>query len=278
MQLKRKLYYTLPPELRLGVRKAYYLPADIWKTLTGKRHKYEPLKGDIYIGSGDFIAQGLFHLDLLKKHLDLQPEDSVLDIGSGLGRTAVALTGFLNAKGKYEGFDVVEKGVKWCKQKINRDYPNFNFNYVPLKNDLYNRNTLDAQQFVFPYGNDMFDKVFLFSVFTHMSVEEIDNYLHEIKRVLKPGGLCLSTFLIYSEENEDWVANNRDFSFPVKKNGYRLMSDTVKSANICLQRSYLDDLLRDAELITIKTIEGNWKKSDFKEAGNQYQDMLVIKA
>lgn len=278
MQFKRKLYYSLSPEQRLTIRKLYYLPIDIWNSITGQRHKYEPLKGDTYIGSGDFIETGLAHLNLLKKQLDLQAEDAVLDIGSGIGRTAVALTGYLNSNGSYEGFDVVEKGVKWCNQRIKNDYPNFNFTYVPLKNDLYNKHIEEAQKFAFPYSDDSFDKVFLFSVFTHMSVAEIAHYLREIKRVLIPGGLCLATFLIYSDKNEEKISRNKHFSFPIKKEGYRLMSHSVQSANICLHDTFLDKLIDWAELIKVKTLEGSWKGNGSGCQDNLYQDIVIIKA
>lgn len=278
MKLTRKIYYKLSPKLRFAVRKAYFLPIDIWETIIGKRHKYEPHKGEIFIGSGDFIKQGVHHLDLLKKHLNLQPENAVLDIGSGIGRTAVALTKYLNSKGKYEGFDVVEKGVKWCNKKIKKDFPNFNFIYVPLQNDLYNTHKKKAQNYQFPYNNNSFDKVFLFSVFTHMTISEIAQYLKEIKRVLKPGGECLATFFIYTTQNEKMIADkNNQFSFPVNKGNYRLMNDEVKSANIALKNNLLDELIKQAELIKIKTIEGWWKNNIQKQNDNDYQDLVLIK-
>ncbi|HNL40175.1 MAG TPA: class I SAM-dependent methyltransferase, partial [Saprospiraceae bacterium] len=119
----RKLYYALPPGLRLLARKLYYLPVDVWASVSGKRGRYEPPRGDIYIGSGDFIQQGRHQLDLLQRYIDLQAADAVLDVGSGIGRTAVALTTFLNLEARYEGFDVVEKGVAWCNATIRRDFP-----------------------------------------------------------------------------------------------------------------------------------------------------------
>lgn len=195
MQLKRQIYYKLTPEMRFVLRKLFYLPLDTWETLTNKRQKYEPPKGLIYIGSGNFIAQGLRHLELLKKYLYLKPDDDVLDVGCGIGRTAIPLTSYLSHKGSYEGFDVVEKGVKWCNKKIKKDFPNFNFTYVPLRNDLYNNFKETAHSFKFPYEDNSFDKIFLFSVFTHMLVDEIANYLSEIKRVLKPGGYVYQLFL-----------------------------------------------------------------------------------
>lgn len=275
-QFKRKIYYQLSPKMRLLVRKAFFLPIDLWNTLKGKRHKYEPMKGDIYIGSGDFIQQGLHHLDLLKTHIDLQPNDRVLDIGSGMGRTAVALTSYLTQEGRYEGFDVVEKGVKWCNNKLKRDFSNFNFKYVPLNNNLYNNNKEEAENFKFPYEDNSFDKVFLFSVFTHMTVEEIENYLFEIKRVLKPGGLCLSTFFLYDSNIEQWVAQNQDFSFPVDKGNFRLMNDQVQSANIALNTDLLQELIAETDLRKEKMVEGFWKKGIDSTPDNDYQDIVVL--
>lgn len=277
-QIQRKLYYKLSPFMRIVVRKVFYFPFDVWKKITGARHKYEPPKGDIYIGSGDFIEQGIHHLELLKNHLRLKPEDAVLDVGSGIGRTAVALTEYLTIKGRYEGFDVVEKGVRWCNTKIKKDFPNFNFIYVPLHNDLYNDSKVKAEKFKFPYPDNSFDKVFLFSVFTHMSVTEIANYLCEIKRVLKPEGLCLSTFFIYTTKNEEMIANNNHFMFPINKGDYRLMSNIVKSANIALKDVLLDKLIVQAELERLKTIDGSWKKDIFKHKDNDFQDIVILKA
>lgn len=278
MNLQRSIYYKLAPKMRLFVRKVFFFPVDIWETITGKRHKYEPPRGDIYIGSGDFIKQGMHQIVLLKEYIKLKPEDAVLDVGSGIGRTAVALTEYMTTKGRYEGFDVVEKGVKWCKKKITKDFPNFNFIYVPLYNDLYNSSTGKAQNFKFPYEDNSFDKVFLFSVFTHMGVNEIGNYLCEIKRVLKSGGFCLSTFYIYTSKNEKIIANNNHFSFPFKKGNYRLMSNEVQSANIALKEELLDELLEQAKLEKLKTIEGFWKKDILNHDDNDFQDIVILKA
>lgn len=278
MSLLRNIYYRLSPGMRLIGRKIVFSPVDIFNTVIGKRHKYEPPKGDIYIGSGDFVLRGVHQLELLKSYINLRPEDSVLDIGSGIGRTAVALTQYLNKNGKYDGFDVVEKGVKWCNKKIKKDYPNFNFIYVPLKNDLYNNRKREAQNFKFPYKDNSFNKIFLFSVFTHMSVKEISHYLCEIKRVLKPGGLCLATFFIYTSLNEEMIASNNGFSFSVKCGNYRLMSNKVKSANIALKDELLDELLLKSKLKKIKTIEGFWKENIAKNNLIDFQDIVILKS
>ncbi|MEL6925652.1 MAG: class I SAM-dependent methyltransferase, partial [Bacteroidota bacterium] len=240
----RKIYYSLSPELRLTARKVLFAPLDFWESVTGRRHPYQPPRGAIYIGSGDFIAQGKHQLDLLRRYAELQPEHAVLDVGSGIGRTAVALTDYLNSEGRYEGFDVVEQGVRWCQQKIGRDFSNFKFRYVPLHNDLYTSTGQRAAQFSFPYADNQFDCVFLFSVFTHMQLEEVAHYLKEIGRVLKPGGRCLSTFFYYNDACEAQIsAGNNGFFFPEKRDTYRLMDAKVKSANIAFHESVLKEML-----------------------------------
>lgn len=272
----RDVYYSLSPSLRFFARKIYFFPIDFIEGITGRRGKYTPRKGDIFIGSGDFLSQGEHQVDLLKRYATLQPSDFVLDIGSGIGRTAIPLTRFLSEKGRYEGFDVVEKGINWCNKKIKPDFPNFNFMYVPLNNDLYNTSENRASEFIFPYSDREFDKAFLFSVFTHMMVGEIDHYLSEIARVLKPGGKCLSTFFVYNNHTEEMIANQKKFFFPVKKQGYRLMHEQVKSANIALAENTLKSMVAEKPLRIKKIIEGYWKESINENSENSFQDIVVF--
>jgi SAM-dependent methyltransferase len=273
----RKLYYLLSPNLRLFARKLYYLPVDIYESITGQRGKYEPRKGDIYIGSGDFVSQGHHQVDLLKKFIALKVSDSVLDIGSGIGRTAIPLTAYLGNDGRYEGFDVVEKGVIWCNKTIKKDFPNFNFTYVALNNDLYNNSLQKAKEFTFPYQDKEFDKSFLFSVFTHMQVEDIDHYLAEIARVTKSGGLCLATFFLYDEQREEAISNQANFNFPVKKDGYRLMDAQVKAANIAISMDKLNAMIEGNPLKIVKIVNGHWNAKVSKTNENTFQDVVIIK-
>jgi len=259
-------------------RKAFYLPIDLWTKVTGKRHKYEPPQGDIYIGSGDFIAQGKSQLNLLKQHIALSPSDNVLDVGCGIGRSAAALTDYLSSDGSYKGFDVVEKGITWCQNKITKDFPNFTFKYVPLNNDLYNTKLTSALDFTFPYPDNSFDKVFLFSVFTHMPLPEIEHYLAEIKRVLKPNGKCLSTFFIYDSKNEDYISNdqNTGFTFPVKKEGYRFMDAKVISANVAVDSAVLSQIANKLNFPITNSISGYWRHDVSQNDEIIFQDIVVF--
>jgi ubiquinone/menaquinone biosynthesis C-methylase UbiE len=274
----RKIWYNLSANQRFLIRRLYYFPSDFKDTITGKRHKYVAPRGYIYTGSPAsselYLKQGQQQVGLLKQFVNLKPEDQVLDIGSGVGRTAIALTEYLNEKGGYCGFDAVEEGVKWCNKTIGKDFSNFKFDYVPLDNDLYNKSDIKADDFVFQYEDEQFDKVFLFSVFTHMMVNEIENYLKEIKRVLKPGGMCFTTLFYYNEENENYIASMENFNFPVAKDGYRLMSDKVKSANIAISELKLEAMISASGLTKVTTVDGFWKDKD--KGKIEYQDILVL--
>lgn len=277
----RNIWYSLSAEQRFFIRRLYYLPKDTFDAVTGKRHKYVPPRGYIYTGSPanavDYLKQGQHQLELLREFAGLEPNHTILDIGSGIGKTAIALTGYLNNAGAYEGFDVVEKGIDWCNSKIGKDFKNFNFKYIPLFNDLYNTATLKASEFIFPYKDNAMDVAFSFSVFTHMQIEEIQHYFEQIHRVLKPGGICLSTFFLYDDASEAAISGNRDFSFPVKKEGYRLMSDQVKSGNIAIHKNKLFQMLSIAKFEQVKIIEGFWKDETRDFSKKEYQDIVVFK-
>ena len=151
----RKIYYTLPASLRFTVRRMVYLPQDIWNNLFGKKELMPP-KGLIFTGSGDFIELGNKLVNSLKEHCNLEPNHSVLDIGSGIGRVAIPLTTYLESKAEYHGFDVIELGVTWCQNNITKKYQNFTFKYVPLLNDLYRDNGADAATYKFEYPKNHF--------------------------------------------------------------------------------------------------------------------------
>lgn len=273
----RRVYYAMTPRTRRMVRRVVFLPVDTWDWLAGARAKGVPARGRIFTGSGNFVAQGRSQLRYLMELAGLKEDHSVLDVGSGIGRTAIALTGYLRKDAVYEGFDVVKSGVDWCQGNITRNYPNFKFKHVDLENDLYNRIGRGADSFEFPYPSSFFDVVFLFSVFTHMDKNEIGNYLSEINRVLKQGGRCLCTFFIYDERSEETVAKELgSFSFPIAGDGVRFMDRTVKSANVAIEEHTLRAMVSDSGLRWLRTCPGYWKDSSVKDMGYDFQDMVVL--
>ena len=280
-QFLRDFWYGLSSNQRFQIRRLYYLPIDLIDRLLGKTHKYVPSRGQIYTGSPasatEYLKQGVLHLEHLKNHINLQPNDYVLDIGSGVGRSAIALSTYINKDGSYDGFDVVKQGVDWCNNGLGKDFSNFNFKYVPIFNDLYNTSELKATEFQFPYKDLSFSKVFSVSLFTHMQIEEIQHYFHEIHRVLKHGGQCFSTFFFYDETDEAHVANLKDFGFLYKKENYRLMNEDVKSGNIAIHKTKIKQMLQQANLELVDIVDGYWKGQNADNSKKEYQDILVFK-
>lgn len=141
---------------------------------------------------------------------------------------------------------------------------------------MYKSNGQNADKFIFPYQSNSFDTVLLMSVFTHMSVEEIKNYLSEIYRVLKPGGKCLSTFFYFDELTLSMMKENKtDIAFGVDMGNYLLIDKHVKSANICIQFNYLVEMINSSGLTISKKIDGYWRQFE-NQLGNDYQDILVF--
>ena len=235
----RKLYYRMPVSWRLFARRMYYLPLNTLDAWTGRRPALTPPRGLIFVGSGDFRKQGEDMLRQCCELTGLQPHHAVLDIGCGIGRLAVALTTFLENPGFYRGFDPMRTGIDWCNKHIGKAYPHFQFDWIPLNNDLYTQQGADARHLQFPYPDASFDRIYLFSVFTHMLPDEIHRYWQEIARVLKPKGQCLATCFVWDPEWEQ--SPNPSFPFPYGFQHYRLMDKQVVSANVALTDNWLMD-------------------------------------
>jgi SAM-dependent methyltransferase len=271
LSISRKFYYALPPAWRFAARRLYYLPLDTWEVVTGQREGLTPPRGMIYTGSGDFRRSGEQSVELFKKLCGLQPQHSVLDIGSGIGRIAIPLTRFLNEKGSYEGFDVVKKGVDWCQERITNRFPNFHFQYISLENDLYRSDGGSASNFRFPYPDASFDFAVANSVFTHMLPPEVDNYLGELRRVLRPGGVAYLTFFVY-DTTTVWPTG---FDFPHDYGHYRLMDDEVKSANVAFEEANLRSMATKHGLKVRDMHYGFWRGLPKAECPD-FQDIVIV--
>ena len=131
----------------------------------------------------------------------VKPGTHVLDVGCGLGRVAHSLAGYLDT-GSYTGIDVTKSSIDWCSEHY-AGFKNFRFIHADLSNSHYNRpDASSAAQYVFPVESDKFDFIWSTSLFTHMQIDEIDNYLGEMARVAKPGAMIWNTYFILDEINE----------------------------------------------------------------------------
>jgi ubiquinone/menaquinone biosynthesis C-methylase UbiE len=161
-----------------------------------------PPRRMIFIGNGDYLKTGEEFLKYFTDLGSLQPHHFILDIGCGIGRMSVPLTRFLGANGRYEGFDIVSSGIQWCQKNISPRFTNFRYQVADIQNKMYNPSgTFPADQYKFPFSDNHFDFAFATSVFTHMFPNQVDNYVKEIFRTLKPGGGALLTFFLLNNDS-----------------------------------------------------------------------------
>lgn len=125
---------------------------------------------------GDFDATGLVMRETLIHH-GLRKHDYLIDVGCGSGRLAKPLAQYL--EGKYLGIDVVPELLSYARNLVQR--PDWRFEL--------------AAGLTIPEQDQKANMVCFFSVFTHLLHEESFVYLREAKRVLKPGGKIVLSFL-----------------------------------------------------------------------------------
>jgi SAM-dependent methyltransferase len=229
----------------------------------------------IYVGGGDFKAIGRYFVDWFIAHCDLRPNNRVLDVGCGIGRVAVPLTKYLNAEGCYEGFDIVPKGIEWCQQHITPRFPNFRFQLAGIYNTSYNPTaTVRASEYVFPYPDGWFDLVFLTSVFTHMLPADVEHYLVEIARVLRPGGRCFATFFLLDDVSRELIAAGKSLLPFHHSLGDLVTTDPARPEDAAAYpESMVRDLFQEAGLAIIEPIRhGYWSG---RANGESYQDIVL---
>ncbi len=228
-----------------------------------------------FVGSAEFFATGKMYHDLILRFCILKGDEALLDIGCGIGRVAIHFTGFIKGKGRYEGFDIVNKGIRWCRHKISRLHPSFTFKHADIYSKEYNpKGTLLAVDFKFPYPDEAFDVAFATSVFTHMLPEACLNYLHEIRRVLKNGtGRALVSAFVLNEDSRKNMANGA-FDFKKTDDRYGVMVEENPEAAIAYEEAYLKEMIGQARLRIAGPIHfGNWSTRASEIHG---QDILIL--
>ncbi|MDP2710947.1 MAG: class I SAM-dependent methyltransferase [Solirubrobacteraceae bacterium] len=186
-----------------------YAAEDLWNRIL-HRDGHLPPRRMWFVGGGDFEQIGRRYHDHLVNYAGLRPDSRVLDVGCGIGRMAIPLTTALGSDGSYDGFDVVDEGIRWCRRNITTKHPNFRFTTIEAQNGVYRpRGRVDAHSLRFPYEDASFDIVLLASVFTHMQEAAVAHYLHEIRRVLRPAGRAFVTVFLLDNVSRLRMATNR---------------------------------------------------------------------
>lgn len=226
------------------------------------------------IGDGDYAEIGEEFFRYFTEIAGLKPHERVLDVGCGTGRMARPLTKYLT-DGSYDGLDIVEPSIKWCQKTYTPRFRNFHFHFTDIHNKAYNRSgTCQAAQYRFPFNDSSFDLVFLTSVFTHMLPADMENYLREIKRVLKPGGRCLITYFLLNAASLKLIeAHASTINFKGELGGCRVDNMEVPEAAVAYDENRIRELYEKYKMSILEPVRyGTW--CGWKD-GLSYQDIVV---
>jgi SAM-dependent methyltransferase len=234
--------------------------------------------------------------DLAITHCALLPDQRILDVGSGSGKLASSLIHFLSDDGRYDGFEVAQESVDWCRSSITAKYPHFRFAHVDVANEAYSVvSGQRADEFIFPYDRESFDVVMAASVLTHMDLRSGLHYFNEIQRVLRRNGKAAVTLFILNGQEATpigiqtgplgigggWFTHNfisRELGFyfhcdeEAKPKGH-FSAVTDCGDPVAYAQQWLLAELKRRRWSDVRIVWGRWRTSGLKPP---YQDAVIL--
>jgi SAM-dependent methyltransferase len=251
---------------------AAYIDLRLW--LTGKSDPWLPPLRLRFVGTGDFRKIGDDLFDLLISVGGLRPSDQVLDVGCGVGRVALPLTRYLDSTATYDGFDVVKGSIRWCQRHISRLHPNFRFHHVNVSNSAYRLRGVSASQFRFPFADASFDFLFATSLFTHLTLGEIHQYIAESARVLRPGGRLVATFFLLNDFSLASLPTRNGYAFPHVVGPLRFLDAENPGAGGAIQEEVLLQIIQSSGFVVETIGYGQWSG---RQNGVSFQDVVACR-
>jgi SAM-dependent methyltransferase len=250
---------------------------DVADRLTGRRSGDIPPTGMMFdgpVGVAEFVANGKEFFKLFRSLIKPTRSVKILDIGSGIGRKTLPLTGYLNKKGSYEGLEIVKKGVDWCRRHITKRFPNFRFTQIDIYNGFYNpKGKIKPSTLSFPYPDNYFDVVIATSVFTHMLPKEVKNYHKEIGRVLKEKGKSYLTYFLINTDSKRRLKDDKN-TMPFRKTDKEYWTTTLDTPEIAVayEEEGVNSFYKLGGMSIKKVCYGSWSG---RTESVSYQDIII---
>ena len=218
-------------------------------------------------GMADHLAGALYRLGL-------RDDDALLDVGCGVGRLPIGLLESSGFRGRYVGFDVSAKHVRWARRHLKPLSPRLDFRLVDVRNDRYNPDgDVPSAQTRFPVRSASFDVACLFSVFTHFEPADAATYLRELHRALRPGGWVVATWFLWDEERRQDVETG---TYPMvhQRDDVVLFADEADPLwAIAHHRDAVERMVAESGLVIERIELGTWAHGP----GPELQDVVVLR-
>jgi SAM-dependent methyltransferase len=131
--------------------------------------------------------------------LDDLSDTELLDFGCGFSFTQALTNRSLPIK-RYVGVDVSEEILDFLAENV--DDPRFEYYRIDAQNAMYNpAGEPLTESTSLPFGDQSFDLISLFSVFTHMAPADTEKLLRILRNHVKPDGRLF--FSVYLDELTD---------------------------------------------------------------------------
>ena len=170
--------------------------------------------------------------------------------------------------------DVSAGMISWCQRHLQARLPTSHFTWVDVYSPDQNPGgSIEGATFVFPYADCQFDAAVVSSVFTHIMPDEIERYISELARVLKPDGRCFITAFLFDEEAEAAVARGATiFDFRHRVGPCLTFDYEHPEAGIACNKDWLLGLVDRFGLEIDMIRSGTWR---FVRSYEIFQDYVV---
>ncbi|MFZ0707107.1 MAG: class I SAM-dependent methyltransferase [Candidatus Korobacteraceae bacterium] len=180
----------------------------------------------------------------------------IVDIGSGCGKSAVALRDFeymgQRFQGQYFGFDVDADMIRWCQQNFAPEH--FSFRSIDSFSAVYNPSGASQTQVRLQGCDDgSIDLVMSQSLFSHLLEPELRAYVRESARVLRGGGLMAMTFFCMDDLRALKLLGGR-WSFAHQREAAHIENERYPEAAVAYDKAWMEQVCREAGFSRVETI------------------------
>ncbi len=191
-----------------------------------------------------FLNSALEEAIRLKSEFGLKNNDNILDIGCGYGRLPIGLLQVFDSI-NYLGIDVYKPSIRWCSKYISDNSGKMEFIHLDIKNERYNNvGEKISNNFKFPLQDRTQDLIYLYSVFSHMALDDMRQYFKEFKRIIKTDGKIF--FTAFVEKNvSDYKINPKNYIFEkfsgplhVVRYDYNFIKNELKMAGFTIEKIF----------------------------------------
>ena len=171
---------------------------------------------------------------------DLAPDsyESVLDFGCGCGRVARQLIQQQPRPRSYVGADLHRGMIEWCRRNLEPHAPGFRFVHHDIEQPEFNPGGT-SRVLPLPAADSSISLMVAISVFTHTFQDQAVHYLREAARVLRPGGVLLSTWFVFDK---------RDFPMMQEEQNSLFINERSPWNAVIFDRSWLTGTLEEIGL------------------------------